>query len=90
MSAESTLFVFYNFANPQYWRYDLVSSWKWIGRGTTHPINSAKIYEFDYEEQFIGLTSSLDQMHNYLHGYYTHLMDNGLISGFKITTSYQP
>lgn len=93
----SVLFVFYSFPSSTSssikaeWEYkNLPLGWNWVGSGSTHSVNSKKISQFEYDEQFMGPLISREKLKKYLDSFFTRLKNKGAIKMYKIRKSYLP
>lgn len=85
-----TLFVFYTLLKGESWIYDrMPSGWKWTGSGSTSPLGGKKL-EYEREEQFDGTKERKAKMRAYLDKYFSKLKQKGIVSKYKIRSSYLP
>lgn len=98
----ATLFVFYELSETGgSWIYaKMPRSWHWVGKGSTSPAfvkSSWSSYffpkpkpEYPSEEQFGGDKATQKKMREYLDTYFKNLKAKGVVTKFKIRTTYSP
>ena len=90
-NTNKTIFVFYTMMNTGQWTYTkLPKGWRWIGSGSTSPVNAKKLLKYEREEQFAGPKETKKATIEYLDKIFKKLKKNNIIKIYKIRQSYLP
>jgi hypothetical protein len=90
----STLFVFYNI-NPatknNTWSYKrFPKGWTWVGAGSAQLTVGGRTSYYMQEEQFGGPKEGKAKMRDVLDRFFRKLVDDGVVTKYKIRQSYLP
>lgn len=93
MEKNGVIFVFYTMnegTGKKYTFPKLPASWHWTGSGSTAPVNSNDVMEYENESQFNGDEKDKQKVKDRLAKFFDKLKKEEIVKKYKIRFSYKP